>query len=176
MGIVKFILRLVLLLVVVFLIGAVLLPREVTVERTATVNAPAATIFPYVNSMQQTEKWSPWLDIDPDVRLSYSGPETGVGNRLEWQSDHPRVGNGSQEIIASEPDTRVDTALDFGDMGTAQAHFVLEPRGESTEVTWGFVTDTGMNPLMRWMGLMMDRWVGADYEKGLARLKTLAEG
>lgn len=175
MGIVKFILRLVLLLVVVFLIGAVLLPREVTVERTATVNAPPAAIFPYVNSMQQTEKWSPWLDLDPDVALSYSGPETGVGNRMEWRSDHPQVGNGSQEIIASEPDERVVTALDFGDMGTAEAHFEMQPRGESTEVTWGFTTDTGMNPLMRWMGLMMDRWVGADYEKGLARLKSLAE-
>ena len=27
----------------------------------------------------------------------------------------------------------------------------------------------------RWMGLMFDRWIGADYVKGLAKLKALAE-
>jgi len=42
-------------------------------------------------------------------------------------------------------------------------------------VKWGFATDMGMNPIARWMGLMMDRWVGADYQKGLARLKDLVE-
>jgi len=26
------------------------------------------------------------------------------------------------------------------------------------------------------MGLMMDRWVGPDYEKGLSSLKAMAEG
>ena len=45
-----------------------------------------------------------------------------------------------------------------------------------TEVTWGFETDLGMNPVGRWMGLMMDSWIGADYEAGLARLKALVEG
>ncbi|TNF19621.1 MAG: hypothetical protein EP318_13940 [Rhodobacteraceae bacterium] len=175
MAVVKILVRIIVLLVAVFLLGAFLLPREVRVERSTTVNAPAAEIFPYVNSMQETGKWSPWLELDPDVALSYSGPEAGVGNRMEWRSDHPQVGSGSQEIIDSEPDRRVVTALDFGEMGTAQAHVLLAPHDSGTEVTWGFVTDTGRNPLLRWMGLMMDGWVGSDYEKGLARLKTLAE-
>ena len=29
---------------------------------------------------------------------------------------------------------------------------------------------------MRWMGLMMDNWVGGDYERGLVNLKELVEG
>jgi hypothetical protein len=29
--------------------------------------------------------------------------------------------------------------------------------------------------LDRWTGLMMDRFIGPDYEKGLARVKALAE-
>ena len=33
----------------------------------------------------------------------------------------------------------------------------------------------GMNPVMRWMGLMIDGPIGADYERGLARLKNVAE-
>ncbi len=155
---------------------AFVLPREVTVKRSVIINATPEAVFPHVNSMQATEAWSPWLERDPDVRLVYSGPESGVGNRLAWESEHPHVGSGTQEITASEENSRVETALDFGPMGTADASFDLRPEGEATELTWGLVTDTGMNPIARWMGLMLDRWVGADYEAGLARLKALVEG
>lgn len=175
MGILKHLLRLVILLAVVFVAGAFLLPRHVDVHRSVEINAPAAAVFPHVNSMKATENWSPWLARDPDVALTYGGPDSGVGNRLEWQSDVPQVGSGSQEIITSEPDTLVVTALDFGDMGRAEAQFSLVEAGGRTTVTWGFATDTGMNPLARWMGVMMDGWVGGDYERGLANLKALIE-
>ena len=33
----------------------------------------------------------------------------------------------------------------------------------------------GLNPIGRLMGLMMDRWIGGDYEKGLAALKQVCE-
>ncbi len=154
---------------------AYVLPREVTVERSLTINATPEAIFPHVNSMQATEAWSPWLERDPNVKLTYEGPDSGVGNRMTWESEHPQVGSGTQEITASIENSQVRTALDFGAMGTARARFDLKPDGAVTELTWGFVTDTGMNPIARWMGLMMDRWVGADYEAGLARIKALVE-
>ena len=47
---------------------------------------------------------------------------------------------------------------------------------EGTKITWGFDSDLGMNPIARWMGLMFDSWIGADYETGLANLKNLVEG
>ncbi len=133
-------------------------------------------IFPYVNSMQQTEHWSPWLHRDPETKLTYSGPESGVGNILNWSSDDPQVGTGSQEIVASVENQSVQTALDFGPMGTASAAFVLQPDGDQTQVTWGFKSELGMNPMSRWMGVMMDRWLGPDYERGLMNLKVLVEG
>lgn len=155
---------------------AYLLPRSVSVARSTTIDAPPDAIFPLVNSLQEGQKWSPWLSLDPETKLLYSGPDAGVGNKLEWSSDHPNVGSGMQVITASEPAKFVTTDLNFGDMGTAKAVFHLEPAGTGTLVTWGFETDMGMNPMGRWMGLMMDRWVGKDYEKGLANLKALVEG
>lgn len=41
--------------------------------------------------------------------------------------------------------------------------------------TWGFDTDLGMNPIARYFGLVMDSMLGADYEKGLAKLKQVCE-
>ncbi|WP_170360968.1 SRPBCC family protein [Ruegeria arenilitoris] len=166
-----------LICLVLLLIGvSYLLPGKAIVSRSIIIDAPANAIFPYVNSMQDTEKWSPWLARDPETQLSYSGPEAGVGNILSWSSEHPQVGSGTQEIIESVPDQTVKTALDFGPMGTASASFELAPEGDQTKVTWGFESDLGINPMARWMGLMMDKWVGGDYEQGLSNLKALVEG
>ena len=166
----------VVVLAVVFVAGAYLLPREVTIARSIEVNAPADQVFPHVNSMKATEGWSPWLERDPDVKLTYSGPDEGVGATLSWVSDQPDVGVGTQVIVTSEPDSRVETDLDFGDMGTAKAAFILDAAGEGTTVTWTLVADMGNSPVGRWMGLMMDGLVGPDYEAGLANLKALVEG
>lgn len=176
MRILKWLIGIVVVLAVVFVGGAYLLPREVNVARSIEVDAPADQVFPLVNSMKATESWSPWLDRDPNVKLTYTGPDAGVGNKLQWASKDPQVGNGTQEIVVSEENALVKTALDFGDMGLAEAQFILEGSGDKTDVTWTLSTDMGMNPMMRWMGLMMDGWVGADYEKGLANLKAVAEG
>jgi len=175
MRFIKRILLILLVLVLVLVGGSYLLPGKAEVSRSITIDAPAAAIFPYVNSMQQTEAWSPWLSRDPETKLSYSGPESGVGNTLNWSSEHRQVGSGSQEIIESVENQRVRTALDFGSMGTANASFTLQPEGDATSVTWGFESDLGLNPISRWMGLMMDKWVGGDYERGLSNLKTLVE-
>ena len=42
-------------------------------------------------------------------------------------------------------------------------------------MTWSNDGDLGNNPLMRWMGLAMDKMVGADFDAGLANLKALAK-
>ena len=96
--------------------------------------------------------------------------------RQSWTSEHPQVGTGSQEIVESTPNEWVSSVLDFGPMGTADAYFELAPDGgNSTEITWGFNMDAGLNPVERYMGLLMDRWVGGDYEAGLAKLKSVVE-
>ncbi|MEM9582641.1 MAG: SRPBCC family protein [Pseudomonadota bacterium] len=164
----------------VFLVAAIaigmVLPRQVTVERTAEIAAPAEKIWPYVNNLKATEEWSPWLGIDPNVQTVYGDIAEGVGAKMEWASDHPNVGNGAMEIIESVPHEKLASALDFGEMGTATARYTLDEAAGVTNVTWGLEVDMGASPVGRWMGLMMDSWVGADYERGLQNLKALVEG
>jgi Polyketide cyclase / dehydrase and lipid transport len=154
---------------------AYLLPREVTVTRDTVIEAPRGQVFPHLNSLQKVAEWSPWSDMDPDMRVEFAGPEQGPGNRMTWSSADPAIGEGSQEIIASLPDQRVETALDIGGMGIVTSWLVLRPDGDGTRVTWGLEADMGNAPVGRYMGLMMDQWVGGDFEAGLARLKELVE-
>ncbi|MGI9335497.1 MAG: SRPBCC family protein [Gammaproteobacteria bacterium] len=162
-------------LVILVAIVGFLLPGSVHVERAITVNAPPEKVFDLVNSYENFNKWSPWYDRDPDAEYRFEGPASGVGAKMHWKSEQRDVGSGSQEIIESRPGRLVRTALDFGAQGTAIAFFEFEPEGNNTNVTWGFDSEFGNNIIGRYMGLMFDGWIGADYEQGLANLKRLAE-
>ena len=165
------------LVVLVVLVVAVsqLLPGQVMVARSISIAAPAEAVFPYVNDLRKTNEWSPWVARDPDMTQVFEGPDQGVGMKVTWESDNPEVGSGNQEIIESVENQKVRVALDFGDHGTANAGFLLEPVDDGTKLTWDFETDLGRNPIARYMGLMFDSWIGTDYETGLANIKTLVE-
>ena len=175
MRIVKWIFGLVAVLAVAIVAIGMLLPREVVVERSAEIAAPADKVFPYINNLKATEAWSPWLGLDPDVKTTYSDLAEGVGAKMAWTSDDPQVGSGSMEVIESVLNEKLVSDLDFGEMGTAKVNYTLAEANGATTVTWGMTADMGAGPVGRWMGLMMDDWVGADYEKGLANLKALVE-
>ncbi len=164
----------VVVIVVVLVGGAYLLPREVHVERSIVIDRPAAAVFPLLNSPKRFNEWSPWKDLDPNVQMRYTGPETGTGAMMAW-SGNSKVGKGSQVITDSVQDQRVRTDLDFGEMGTARAEWQLSTEGAGTKVRWTLDSDVGNNPIGRYMGLFMDRMVGPDYERGLRQLKALVE-
>lgn len=155
--------------------GSFFLPASVHVERSMVIRAEPAAIFPYVNNYRKFNEWSPWAPRDPNAEYTFSGPEEGTGAKMTWRSDNEQVGSGSQEIIESKPSETVVTALDFGEMGTAQASFRLQPEDSGTKVTWTLDTPEIANPIGRWMGLLLDNLIGADYEEGLARLKKKVE-
>jgi uncharacterized protein YndB with AHSA1/START domain len=171
---IRVVVAIVALLVVVVLVSFAL-PRHPAVTRTVEIKAPPSAVFPLVSDLRRFNEWSPWFERDPAAKYTFTGPVDGVGQTMNWVSDKPDVGSGKQTVTRIEPDREVGMALDFGDQGVAEATVMLEPAGDGTRVTWGFSADTGFNPVMRYMGLMFDGWVGPDYEKGLARLKTLAE-
>lgn len=162
-------------LVVILVLVGFILPRNVEVSRTVAIAASPEEVFPYINSLKKFNEWSPWADYDPNTKYVFSGPESGKGMRVDWTSEEENVGSGSQEIIESIENELVRTSLDFGMQGTAEALFTLKPTDSGTEVTWGFTSDMGMSPIGRYMGLMIDKWVGGDYERGLQRLKDKVE-
>jgi len=185
----RFLKNLLLFLIVVaaLLVGvAFVLPDSAHVERTITINRPASEVFAVLNSYRRFNDWSPWATKDPNAKYTITGPAAGVGAKMSWVGDPKTVGSGSQEITASTPDKALATALDFGDMGKATAHFALSPATApgNTKVVWTLDTQAPLavdgkivwNVIGRYMGLFMDKMVGPDYELGLARLKTLVEG
>ncbi|MGE0500021.1 MAG: SRPBCC family protein [Rhizobiaceae bacterium] len=154
--------------------GSFVLPGEAVVTRSTEIAAPPDKVFAIVGDLRRLSEYSPWHELDPNAKYAFSGPDGGVGQKITWTSDNPNVGVGSQTITAHEPPRRVVSDLDFGEMGAAVATWELEPSGTGTTATWGFRSQLD-GIAARWFGLMFDRWIGADYEKGLAKLKAAAE-
>jgi hypothetical protein len=163
------------LAVIVLLIVAAMQPATYHVERTTTIAAAPDKIHPLVDDFHNWQQWSPWAHLDPNMKVSYSGPSSGPGAVYEWEGNS-KVGKGRMEILASQT-TETSIKLDF--LKPFESHtksnFILEPQGDITRVTW---TLDGPNTSMsRVMGIFvsMDKMVGKDFENGLGKLKTAAE-
>jgi effector-binding domain-containing protein len=171
----------VLVLLAAFVVGGYLLPKQVHVERTITVDRPVTMMFELLNSYRYYNNWSPWAERDPNAEFIVSGPESGVGARLSWIGEPQLVGSGWQEIVESRPYEHIAIKLDFDTQGLANTGFALVPQGDASKITWFFDTDLTQDLnfldafLARYFGLLFDRWIGGDYEQGLANLKTYAE-
>jgi uncharacterized protein YndB with AHSA1/START domain len=165
----------ILVLILATVITAYTLPRQARVVRSTDIAAPPAAIYAIVSDLRRFNEWSPWLELDPNAEFTFTGPVDGVGQTLNWESANPNMGAGSQVITRLEPDKAVEVDLNFGAMGPAKATFDIEPTAMGSLVTWGFTTDLGFNPVARYMGMMIDGWVGADFERGLTKLKAVAE-
>ena len=157
--------------VLVFGVGA-LLSKDFRVERSIVIDAAPEAVFDEVNSLEKWNAWSPWIARDPSIQNTYAGPASGVGATVTWTSESS--GDGTQTITLSERPTRIETALDFGEMGQPKADWTFEPVVEGTKVTWG-LTGEAKGPLGGYFAAMMDGMLGADYEDGLARLKNVVE-
>lgn len=162
-------------LVVIIVVAGFALPKTAQLERSITIDAPKSVVFAVLNNFNWFNQWSPWYKLDPQAKIEISGKERGVGAKYRWQSDNQDVGTGSQKIVASVPYKSIETRLDFGPQGKADAFYKLTGNANSTTVTWGFDTDFGMNPIARYFGLLLETFLGPAYEEGLSNLKSLVE-
>jgi len=87
-------------LVAILAAVAVGLPAHVTVARSVVINAPESAVFPYVNNLHRLGDWSPWKLRDPQLTMTYGGPEEGKGAQIQWTSQKPSIGTGSVRRVA----------------------------------------------------------------------------
>ena len=146
--------------------GTLLLPRQVHVERQATLAAPADTILALAASNTGYQRFNPYLSADPRLQITPFGPDTGIGSGFRFDG---KDGKGSQTVAAVTP-TSVRYDIDLGAMGRPVQQIAAEPVAEGTRVTWSMEMDIGFNPMARVFGLFMDRMVGQTFEQGLENL------
>jgi uncharacterized protein YndB with AHSA1/START domain len=164
---------LIVILALLFLGGSLLSPKF-TVARSVTMQASAEKIYPLIANPRTWKQWSIWNRRDPNMQITYEGPESGDGAKWIWKS--ASQGDGAMTFMQAAPPNKLGYELYFPDFGTTSTgSFALEPQGAQTKVTWTMNGDMGTNPLYRWIALFADSMVGKDFDEGLQNLKQLAE-
>lgn len=147
------------------------------ISRSATIAADPARVHELINDFRKWQAWSPWEGLDPSMTRTYSDPSLGAGARYGWRGNR-KAGEGNMEITRSTHD-RIDVSLSF-----------LKPWKATNDVTFALANLPGDNTLVTWSmrgehrGISalfakvfrMDNVLGKDFERGLARLKSAAEG
>jgi hypothetical protein len=146
------------------------LPSRLKIERSLVIQARPEVVFREVDTLRNWERWSPWHQLDPNMKIVYGEKESGAGAGYSWESKKRNVGRGSLLITESRPYEFIATNINFMDHGSSKGYFRFEPAGEDTRVTWGMEMTIGQNPARKFLGLLMDKWVGRDFERGLQGL------
>ncbi|MFH7000496.1 SRPBCC family protein [Flavobacterium bizetiae] len=178
MGIIKKILVILILILAIVLVAAYFMPKNYAVEREITISKPVDSVFNYVKYLKNQNEFSVWANIDPKMKVTYSGTDGSVGSKSAWESDVKEVGVGEQEITNITEGKRIDFALRFKKPmeDTAVGFMSTETvAGNQTKVKWGIsgVIPYPMNIMLPMM--KMDQMIGNDLQKSLENLKDKLE-
>ena len=178
MKVLKNILIVIVTIILLVLVIAALAPSDIYVKRDVTINKSKSEVFDYVKYLKNQDEFSTWSKIDPNMKKEFVGVDGTVGFVSAWDSDHPDVGKGEQEIIKIDPENQIDYELRF-----------LEPWESTSTATMVFTSIDSATSTVSWdlkgempypMNLMllfvdMNESVGGDLEKGLNNLKGILE-
>ena len=143
------------------------------IERTIRIDTSESSVLPAVSDFNQWPRWSPWLCMEPDAKLTYQGQPGEIGHAYQWEG--AMVGAGGMEIMAVN-DGRYEMELTFLKPFKSKANVAIHvtSAGENiTNVSWSM---EGKLPFfMFFMLKTMKAMIGADYERGLKMLKEYAE-
>jgi len=160
-----------------FLVVGLLLPSSRHIQEKVETNRKLSIVYDTISSLKRFEDWNPLVLRDPRLDMKVSGPDSGVGARLDYESTKSQLGEGSWEIVAAEPNRSVTYALTNPRFGTNKTMtFTLDPTGRNNrnvEITQTYDVDYGWNIFGRYAGLYVSRHVGDDMELGLQKLSNM---
>lgn len=162
--------------VLLFVAVVVMQPSTFRITRTATIAAPPEAVFAQVNDLHKWPAWSPWVKLDPEMKITYEGAPAGTGAIHTW-SGNKDVGEGRLTITESHPNDLIRMKLEMLKpfAATNAVEFSFKPEGSQTVVTWSMTGESNFFAKAIHLFMDVDKMVGGDFEKGLAQLKTVAE-
>ena len=161
-----------------FLATAAGRPKHFRLERSILTDASAPDVYAVFSDFARFKEWSPWQALDPNMTTNFTGEQGHVGSSYSWEGNS-KVGAGRMTVTEAVADSHVNINLEF-----------LRPFAATNSCVWK-VTEEGGKRRISWvmegsnetvfkrafaMLVSMDKLVGKDFERGLAALKSVAEG
>lgn len=147
-------------------------PNSYNINRTTIIKAPAELIFNQVNDYKNWEDWSPWVEKEADLQITYPEQTSGVGGSYSWIE---KDGVGTMKTLAVSPYDSISQEMQFDDFPASNVYWKFDKTDEGTKVTWGMKADE-VPFLLKFFAAIsggMDKMIGPDYERGLEKLDSL---
>jgi hypothetical protein len=151
------------------------MPSTTRIERSIVIAAPIAEILPHLTDFHRWIAWSPWEGQDPELHRTYSGTPGSVGAAYAWKGNR-KAGAGTMTLTRIEP-ARVDVDLRFTApfRSTSTVVFDLTEADGRTEIVWRMESPRTLSSRIMGAVVNIDKLVGGDFEKGLAKLRDVVE-
>ncbi|MCU1529465.1 MAG: hypothetical protein JWP75_3228 [Frondihabitans sp.] len=145
------------------------------IERSIVIDAPAAEVTPYLADLRRWVDWSPWEGQDPDLKRTYTGTDGSIGSTYAWKGNR-KAGAGSMAVTGIAP-TEIDIDLTFTApfKSSSKVEFHLFETENSTKLVWTMQSPQNLMARVMRIVINMDKMIGGDFEKGLAKLKAAVE-
>lgn len=171
----EIVVALIIVFVLIVLVGVVL-PSHGHIERSVEVSNPLHQVYDTLNTYRRFPQWTALRQEDSRVATSFSGAESGVGAKVNWTSANPDVGNGSLEIVGSQPDSQIKMAIDNDWKGANKAYtinLVPSQNGKTVTINWAYDVDYGWNLIWRYAGLYINGQPAARIQENLSTVSAM---
>jgi hypothetical protein len=166
-----------LIVIALFVVIGLFLPATRTVSHSVETNRPMSTVNDLLSSFTRFRDWNGLVNRDPRIELTASGPEQGVGAKLEFQSTQGSIGRGSWTLVEHVPGEKIVYELQNRSRGDKKKMvFRFErtgQRNQNVKITQRYTVDYGWNLIGRYAGLYVTRDVGDEIKGGLGKLSNL---
>jgi len=147
------------------------------VERSITMRAEPSRVQALIGELEHWPEWMPWSK-ERDASVAYAVNGHGVGAELAWNGK--KLGRNRVTLTSVDPARGVEYEMSLnGSEHPGHGSIRLESTGAgpnaTTTVVWHESGDVGWNPIYRMLVALIEPALARDFDRGLERLKTLAE-
>ena len=156
---------------------SLLMPTQQKIERSITIQAPAALIYRQLIQLENFNTYSVWSQQDSTIEYTMTGSDGTVGASTSWTGDPEISGDGKIEIVGLDENKTIKHKLSFTQpkKGMAESAFTLNETNGKTTVTWNFDLATPRPWNIFNLFYSLDKNMGKDFDESLATLKTAIE-
>lgn len=173
----KYILFLLLIIIIGTAIYIAVQPNEYTFSRSRVIAAPTPVVFNEVNDYKNWTRFSPWLEQEPQAKLTYLEKTSGENAGYAWNGEI--LGEGSMTTLDLTDNKAISQKLNFITPFESESHidWTFESINGETKVTWTMSGKQDFNTKMytAFAG-PIEKSVGPDFERGLFKLDSITTG
>ncbi len=145
-------------------------------ERNGFIQAPVEPVFALVSSFKNGQKWNPFAQKDPNMKVSFRGEEGKPGFAMDFEGNR-EAGAGTLELLKLEPNQAVDIRLTMTKPFKAVnlIEYRLKPEANGTRFSWAMSGDGGFMGKLLNVFIDCEKMIAGEFEKGIENLKKISE-